>query len=869
MVKRHKRSLTLAALVLLLAQVFLMTFCNITAIAVTKEESSGSLFDNEFGNASVSYEETSTERLKWTVHLTKATQETATRFMVELTGDGQAVTPENVQVLTKSNPTMSFAAGNGAGQITAGMSETAATTTGSAVITFDTNRSYTAMTVKPKLIADVNPATDLLAGNTGKSFTIPQVATSESTSENSAVAASEAPVSESSVTEATSSTEVAVSDATSSTEQEVTTDSTEATEEADVEDEVVLNDSFSAQDIQPTASDYTSLKFNKTWDFGDVDPTSLTEEEKTIEIQVMRRIKMKAPNTNPWEEYSTTDTGEPEKLIYPDSELEWHMLPAEENGDEYEYTAVEKNSPYYEITSNVETPSSIESIDTVQTNSSTEWHQTNPSYIVTRNTDKTWLIWTADHVSKTDRQAFAEAIVRFGVGSKQPYKDFASLGNYDDNPNIVWVEGDVDELGIKITVDESENDVQVTLDFSATKVWTHFMYGTHSTKRVDVTNKYIPQLKLRIQKEWQDDDKYKDYTRQDIQLVLQQKIGSAAWKDYEIFDLTTDLEDLFKDYKVPSKVYVTNDAGEQVAEDAQYQLIERLPGSNPEQNRVPGYADPTYSSESTSETGTTLTVTNKLLTRDFSFTKVGNDGSTPLPDVSFTLTGDNGYTSGEKPVESATDGTVNFSELPIGNYTLTEIGTVDGYQLGGPWNFEVKDENGELVIVWQDGTKPSDIKIVNTLKPFDLTVHKQDDLGNALKGAEFTLTGPEGFVTQVLPNEKDPDSRSEFTFTDLAPGTYTLTETKEPDGYAKLTESITITIDKDGAVTVTGANATNITSDLTAKGNNTISFDVKNKKKVPLPSTGGPGTLLFTLIGMVTLGAAGMYVFFRKDQEVA
>ena len=229
MVKRHKRSLTLAALVLLLAQVFLMTFCNITAIAVTKEESSGSLFDNEFGNASVSYEETSAERLKWTIHLTKATQETATRFMLEITGDGQAVTPENVQVLTKSNPTMSFAAGNGAGQITAGMAETAATTAGSAAITFDTNRNYTAMTVKPKLIADVNPETDLLAGNTGKSFTIPQVATSESTSENSGVAVSEAPVSESSATEATSSTEVAVSETTSFTEQEGTTDSTEVT----------------------------------------------------------------------------------------------------------------------------------------------------------------------------------------------------------------------------------------------------------------------------------------------------------------------------------------------------------------------------------------------------------------------------------------------------------------------------------------------------------------------------------------------------------------------------------------------------------------------------------------------------------------
>ncbi|MCD5030227.1 Cna B-type domain-containing protein [Enterococcus asini] len=391
MVKRHKRSLTLAALVLLLAQVFLMTFCNITAIAVTKEESSGSLFDNEFGNASVSYEETSTERLKWTVHLTKATQETATRFMVEVTGDGQAVTPENVQVLTKSNPTMNFAAGNGAGQITAGMSETAATTTGSAVITFDTNRSYTAMTVKPKLIADVNPATDLLAGNTGKSFTIPQVATSESTSENNAVAASEAPVSESSATEATSSTEVAVSETTSSTEQEATTDSTEETGEADVEDEVRDTDiAASTTSIVPADTHYTGLRFEKTWENM---PSPVPEEAQTVQVQIKRKLVTEAETE--WKNYD-----EPKTISYADAVNgitvdEWHNLPLyDADGNQYEYTLEELPNPYFDSVQGKTVESKIDGVVKVPNNNVDKWINNNPGFIVINTTDSKWIVWT-------------------------------------------------------------------------------------------------------------------------------------------------------------------------------------------------------------------------------------------------------------------------------------------------------------------------------------------------------------------------------------------------------------------------------------------------------------------------------------------
>lgn len=882
MVKRHKRSLTLAALVLLLAQVFLMTFCNITAIAVTKNENSKSLFENEQGKATVSYEDVGNDRLKWTVDLNKATQETATRFMVEVSGDGQAVTPENVQTLSKSNQEMNFASGNGDGQITAGMYEKTATTNGSAKISFETGRSYTTMTVKPKLITNADPATDLLAGNTGVSFTLPVAVTPESESAEGEVAASEVPTSEtatseSSATEATSSTEVAATEETTatsevtestSTEQSATTDSTEAeaTEESDVEDEADEDDATPVE-IQPTASNYTSLKFNKTWEFGDVDPDTLTEAEKTIEVQVMRRIK---GSTDEWKVYDAAGTGNPDDsvytLVYPQSELEWHMLPAKENRIEYEYTAVEKNSPYYEITSNVETPSAIDSLSTVQNNSSTEWHQTNPSYIVTRNTDGSWLIWTADHVSESDRQAFADAIVKFGVGKneKQPYKDFASIKDHTTS-KFTWVEGDVNALGITITVDETENDVQVTLDFGHTNVWTQFMYGSHSTKRVDVTNTYIEPLNLTVHKEWQGDEKYKDYTRKDIQLVLQQKTTSTGWKDYDTFELKKGDTIFDKDFEVPSKVYVETKDGEKVLEDAQYQVVEVLTGSNPKQYRVPGYAAPVNSPESTSDTESTLTVTNTLLTKDLSFTKYDNNGTTPLSGITFEVVGDNGFT---QSVTTDDTGKVDFTGLPVGNYTLTEKNIPVGYdEKVGPWKFAVvdnEDKEGTLSIEWSTENDPQlkeNGSIVNKLKPFDLTVNKTNDQGNPLSGAVFTLNGEE------FPATVSEDGTS-FTFTGLtAPGTYTLHEKEAPDGYRGLAKDIVIVIDEFGKVTIDGEEQTNVLVD--GEGNNQITMTVENDPKAPLPSTGGPGTLLFTLIGMVTLGAAGMYVFFRKDQEVA
>ena len=385
------------------------------------------------------------------------------------------------------------------------------------------------------------------------------------------------------------------------------------------------------------------------------------------------------------------------------------------------------------------------------------------------------------------------------------------------------------------------------------------LFGEKKTN--DVATKVVPDVQdITVEKRWANDEDF-THLRQKIVLKLQQKFTTdKEWSDvvdgsFEISANATgdELQHTFQNLprKEDGKVL-------------EYRVVELVGG---QEVAVPGYSTPAYSTEDGK-----LVVTNRLRKMNFQFTKTGGD-NTPLKGAKFEISG--GGLTTPLQAESDDNGLVKFPDLPISPdsspYTLTEIETPAGYQLGQngktSWDFKIVENGDSLDVQWVNGNPLDKLnQFNNQLKPFDLTVNKKDDLGNVLKGAEFTLTGPEGFETQVLPNAENPGPISEFTFTGLAPGTYTLTETKEPDGYAKLSEAITITINEDGKVKVTGANAT---SDLTVEGNNTISFDVKNKKKVPLPSTGGPGTLFFSLIGMLALGATGLYFYFRKDQEVA
>ncbi len=104
-------------------------------------------------------------------------------------------------------------------------------------------------------------------------------------------------------------------------------------------------------------------------------------------------------------------------------------------------------------------------------------------------------------------------------------------------------------------------------------------------------------------------------------------------------------------------------------------------------------------------------------------------------------------------------------------------------------------------------------------------------------------------ITEVI----TPDN-GRFTIQGLGAGTYYLTETKQPDGYNKLSGPVTVVIDKDGKVMVKkGANLEDATE-----------VKVENKTGTVLPSTGGVGTTMIYLVGAVLVLGSGVVLATKR-----
>lgn len=97
----------------------------------------------------------------------------------------------------------------------------------------------------------------------------------------------------------------------------------------------------------------------------------------------------------------------------------------------------------------------------------------------------------------------------------------------------------------------------------------------------------------------------------------------------------------------------------------------------------------------------------------------------------------------------------------------------------------------------------------------------------------------------------------------LAEGTYYLVETKAPDGFNKLTAPIVVKITKS---TDTDANNWTISKDGTDETDKII--DVVNSTGSILPSTGGMGTIAFTVVAaLLVLGVAVSFIRDRKKEN--
>lgn len=150
----------------------------------------------------------------------------------------------------------------------------------------------------------------------------------------------------------------------------------------------------------------------------------------------------------------------------------------------------------------------------------------------------------------------------------------------------------------------------------------------------------------------------------------------------------------------------------------------------------------------------------------------------------------------------------------------------------------------------------------------------------ALSGAGFTLykKGSDGTYTAVGTEIKDVTT---FEFKGTDAGEYKLVETKVPAGYSKAAD-IEIKVEatyetksdnpKLTSLTVTPATAGFTVTTTTTEGSSAITTDgvisgkILNEKGSTLPSTGGIGTTIFYVVGIVlVLGAAIVLVSRRKN----
>ncbi|MCI9340310.1 MAG: isopeptide-forming domain-containing fimbrial protein [Dorea sp.] len=156
-----------------------------------------------------------------------------------------------------------------------------------------------------------------------------------------------------------------------------------------------------------------------------------------------------------------------------------------------------------------------------------------------------------------------------------------------------------------------------------------------------------------------------------------------------------------------------------------------------------------------------------------------------------------------------------------------------------------------------------------------------------LQGAEFTLTRADGKTYTTV-----SDENGYLSFTGLDAGTYTLQETKAPEGYSlndtKIPVEITATYNEDGTlnsytIKVNNENTSTYTAtyDANEKGKVTDidctpehendwsdvsdTHEIKNTKLSALPSTGGIGTTIFTIGGCaIMIVAAGLFFASRR-----
>ena len=226
--------------------------------------------------------------------------------------------------------------------------------------------------------------------------------------------------------------------------------------------------------------------------------------------------------------------------------------------------------------------------------------------------------------------------------------------------------------------------------------------------------------------------------------------------------------------------------------------------------------------------------------------------------------GETGYTFTMEPGAQKTV-TRKFEKLPVGSIlSITETGSED-YTTTVSVNGGDAAEclRGNLTVA--DGETNS-LVFTNTRNMFTVDLKKTATDGTTeLNGAKFTLTRFNGTKYVAYP---DGNLTLGSKPVSLAAGSYELTETAAPDGYVVLTNKVRFTVASDGTLSDPTNEEGIADTKLAIKGEGISegskgTIIVKNNPGKQLPNSGGPGTLFYTLSGLMLILASAMMYGFR------
>lgn len=223
-------------------------------------------------------------------------------------------------------------------------------------------------------------------------------------------------------------------------------------------------------------------------------------------------------------------------------------------------------------------------------------------------------------------------------------------------------------------------------------------------------------------------------------------------------------------------------------------------------------------------------------------------------------------TSDEPPEEPADETEEEPVKEPIEiKYTVKETVEYSGYQNMNPDGVDGVNDNGV---------------ITNKQLKYNLKIVKvdADDRTIGLYGAKFQMTrklpGESAFTKfdhdsfEVEENNKRTgpftvSSPQGITLEGLVPGEYRIEEKVAPDGYNIILQPFTFTLVTDGTVTTSDSDNSLVVL-FQKSGDDPSGLQIGNTPGSALPHTGGPGTKLFIILGIMLTVFAGAGLIIRK-----